>query len=115
MCIRYKPRMRAPALIPNYASLSEPKNKPNHTMITCVIEIKEVPGKGLRVDMKPDQTDATEKEMHYAGVLDYAMQPVFDYIMQRGERSQMIESKDAESIRELCGRRVQEFDEENPR
>ena len=82
-------------------------------MITCVIEIKEVPGKGLRVDMRPDQTGATEKELHYAGILDYAMQPIFDYIMQRGERSQMIESKEAESIRELCERSVREFDQEN--
>ena len=84
-------------------------------MITCVIEIQEVPGKGLRVDMRPDQSAGTEKEMHYAGVLDYAMRPVFEYIMWRGERAEMIESKEAESIRELCERRVREFDEDNPR
>jgi hypothetical protein len=83
-------------------------------MITCIIEIKEVPGKGLRIDMIPNQSDATPKEMHYAGCIDYVMQPIFEYVMRRGERGEMIESKDAESIREVCERRIREFDQENP-
>ncbi len=49
-------------------------------MITCVIKILEVAEKGVVVDMIPDQSNATPREMEIAGIIDHVMQPVFQAI-----------------------------------
>ena len=78
-------------------------------MITCPIKIVEVPGKGVLVDMIPDQSNATPKEMEIAGIIDYIMQPVFKAIVSATGRGEMIESKDAEAVRLIIQEKVKGF------
>lgn len=78
-------------------------------MITCVIKIVEAPGKGVMVDMNPDQSLATPREMEIAGVIDYLMQPVFDAIVASTGRGEMIESKDVEAVRAIIEEKTKRF------
>jgi hypothetical protein len=78
-------------------------------MITCVIKIVENPGKGFMVDMIPDQSNATAAEMQIAGIIDYIMQPVFDAIVSSTGRGEMIESKDAEAVRQMIEEKTKRF------
>lgn len=78
-------------------------------MMTCAIKIVEVPGKGVLVDMIPDQSNATPREMEIAGLIDHMMQPVFKAIVSATGRGEMIESKDAEAVRLIIERKVKDF------
>lgn len=79
-------------------------------MIKCTIEIVEVPGKGFRIDMQPDESQATMKEIFVASCIDQALQPVFQYLMKKGERSEMIEAADAEAVQKLVEEKIRKFD-----
>ncbi len=79
-------------------------------MIKCQIEIKEVPRKGFRIQMIPDQANATSTEMRVAGCIEQALQPVFDYLMRKGDSGEMLESKDAEILRRMSAAKIREFD-----
>lgn len=68
-----------------------------------------MPGKGVLVDMIPDQSNATPKEMEIAGIIDYIMQPVFKAIVSATGRGEMIESKDAEAVRLIIQEKVKGF------
>jgi hypothetical protein len=78
-------------------------------MITCVLKIVELPGKGVMVDMNPDQSNATPREMEIAGFIDHIMQPVFQAIVSTTGRGEMIESKDAEAVRLIIEEKVKRF------
>jgi len=79
-------------------------------MIKCVIEIKEVPGKGYRIQMIPDQSNATSTEMRVAGCIDQALRPVFGYLMRKADRGEMLESKDVEILKQITAAKTREFD-----
>lgn len=77
-------------------------------MITCVIKIVEGP-KGVMVDMDPDQSQATPKEMEIAGVIDHLMKPVFDAIVASTGRGEMIEGRDVEAVRAIIEEKTKRF------
>lgn len=79
-------------------------------MITCVIKIKEVPGKGYYVDVLPDQSEATPTEKRVAACLNGALDEVAKYLMSKGEKGEMIDSHDVEASREIVKRKTQEFE-----
>jgi hypothetical protein len=79
-------------------------------MIKCTITIKEVPDKGYYVDVAPDQSAATPTEMRVAGCMNQALDEVAKYLMSKGERGEMIESRDAAAVREIVRRKTQEFE-----
>jgi hypothetical protein len=78
-------------------------------MIKCVMTIKEV-GKGFSVDIEPDQSKATPTEMRIAGFLNFAIEEAAQYLMSKGEKGEMIESKDAEAVREIIRKKTKEFE-----
>ncbi len=80
-------------------------------MITCLIKIKEVPGKGYYVDVVPDQSGATPKEMRVAGCINFALDEVARYLMSKGERGEMIESKDAAAVQDIVKKKIKEFED----
>jgi hypothetical protein len=82
-------------------------------MITCVIKIKEVPGKGYYVDVIPDQSKGTPKEMRVAGCLNFALDEVARYLMSKGDRGEMIEGKDLAVVQEITRRKIAEFERQN--
>ena len=81
-------------------------------MITCEIKIKEVPGKGYYVDILPEQSKATKKEMRVAACMNAALDEIAKYLMKKGERGEMIESFDLDAVRELTKKKIKEFDPE---
>lgn len=78
-------------------------------MITCAIKILEVPDKGVLVDMVPDHSNATPREMEIAGIIDHVMKPVFQAIASATGRGEIIESKDAESVRLIIEQKMKHF------
>jgi hypothetical protein len=78
-------------------------------MITCTITVLENPGKGVAVDMVPDHSNATPREMEIAGVIDHVMQPVFLAIASATGRGEMIESRDAEAVRLIIEQKMKHF------
>ncbi|HXI83584.1 MAG TPA: hypothetical protein VNL17_05780 [Verrucomicrobiae bacterium] len=79
-------------------------------MITCKIEIVKVPGAGYRIQMIPDETQATRKEIHVASCINHALNPVFDYLMARGKMGKAIEAKDVELMKKLSAQMISDFD-----
>jgi hypothetical protein len=79
-------------------------------MITCTIKIVEVPGKGYFIDMVPDQSSATTKELRVAGFINHILTPVFEYLIRRGGSGEMIESKDAEIMRLVIEAKIKAFE-----
>ncbi len=51
------------------------------------------------VDMVPEQSSATPKEMEIAGLIDFLMQPVCRVIASHTERGKVIARKEAEEVR----------------
>jgi len=61
------------------------------------------------VDMNPDQSNATPREMEIAGFIDHIMQPVFLAMASATGRGEMIESKDVEAVREIVEEKAKRF------
>jgi hypothetical protein len=61
------------------------------------------------VDMTPDQSKATPKEMKIAGIIDHLIQPVFQAIAASTGRGEMIESKDVEAVRLIIEEKAKRF------
>jgi hypothetical protein len=79
-------------------------------MVSCIIEIVEVPGGGVRVDMKPDQANGTPKERGIAGALDHLLRPVLQGLVEATGRGERIESKETvEAMRLILEERAQRF------
>jgi hypothetical protein len=74
-----------------------------------MMTIKEV-GKGFSVDIVPDQTKATPTEMRIAGFLNLAIDEAAQYLMRKGEKGEMIESKDADAVREIIRKKTEEYE-----
>ena len=81
-------------------------------MVKCLITIREIAGNGYYVDVVPDQSKATPKEMRLAGCMNAALDEVANYLMRNGGRGEQIESYDAEAVREIVKRNTSEFDSE---
>jgi predicted transcriptional regulator len=79
-------------------------------MITCLITIKEVPGKGYYIDMLPDQSKSTLKERQVASLFDAANEIVGQYILKKSGNGQAIESKDLNAIRGLVEEMIKRFE-----
>ena len=82
-------------------------------MITCTLTIKEVPGKGYYVDMVPDQSTATPKELRAAKCLDVAIQAVAEYLMSKGERGEMVEGKDLSVVQKITAQKIKDFESDS--
>jgi len=61
------------------------------------------------VDMNPDQSDATPREMEIVGFIDHIMQPVFQAMVAATGRGEMIESKDVEAVRQIVEEKTKRF------
>jgi predicted extracellular nuclease len=78
-------------------------------MIKCIITITET-NKGFYVGVEPDQSAATPVERRVAGFMNLAMTDVANYLMSKGEKGEMIESYDANAIREIVRQKTKEFE-----
>jgi hypothetical protein len=78
-------------------------------MIICTITIEEVPGKGYYIDVNPDQSRATAKEMHAAGLFDASLALVQEYILKKTKHGGAIESKDLDAVRGLTEEMIRKF------
>lgn len=76
-------------------------------MVRCVIEIKEVPGKGYSVDIVANQATATEKELFVASCFEHAIRTASEFVMQKARAAEMIHGTD---IEEIVRRRLKQFE-----
>ena len=78
-------------------------------MITCTITIVEVPGKGYRIDLTPEQSTATPREMVVAGIIECTLEPVMQWLSRQGARAEEI-SGDCNIVEKMIQQQIREFD-----
>jgi len=79
-------------------------------MIKCTIEIKEIPGKCVYINMIPDQADATQQEIRTASCLDMTIKAVGQYLMAKTGSGQSIEGKDVGVVQMIFQDQIKKFE-----
>ena len=79
-------------------------------MIKCTIEIKEVSGKGIYINMIPSQTEATQQEIRAASCLDMTVKAVGLYLIKKTGEGQLIEGKDVVVVQQIFQEQIRKFE-----
>ena len=79
-------------------------------MIKCTIEIKEIAGQCVYINMIPDQTDATQQEIRAASCLDMTIKAVGQYLMAKTGSGQLIEGKDVGVVQRIFQDQIKKFE-----
>ena len=78
-------------------------------MVTYIIKVTEVRGRGVMIDVKPNEADATAKEKETADIIDHLMQPIFELLASSGGQPKTVGDKDLEATRMLVEKRAKRF------
>jgi hypothetical protein len=68
-----------------------------------------VPGKGCCIDIKPDQTAATAKELAVATRIEIALQSVIQYFASKAGKCQVLEGTGGNCFEAIAERMKREF------
>ncbi len=78
-------------------------------MVTYIIKVTEVRGRGVMIDVKPNEADATAKEKATAEIIDHLMQPIFELLASPGGQPKTIGDKDLETTRSVVEKKAKRF------